>query len=178
MHFEITSIDKCYVINHDIHLDERGKFSRIFSRDEFSLYGLHQDFPQLNWSFNKSKFTLRGMHYQDEETNEHKIITCIAGQIQLVMIDLRKNSRSYLSIISMVLNYNDTKSIFIPCGVATGWLTLKNQTSILYQMGSNYNPSRSKNFSYKDPLLNFPWLENPKIISKKDEGAENYCVSS
>jgi dTDP-4-dehydrorhamnose 3,5-epimerase len=152
--------------------DARGKFSRIYSKEFFPKLKKQFVFKQVNLSSNPKKYTLRGMHYQSKSSGEHKFIICVSGSIQLVLFDTRRKSKTYLKTISFSMDSNSEFGVFVPAGVATGWITLKNETNILYLMGANYDASLSKNFNYCDPLLRDVWKHKAKIISKKDKNAK------
>lgn len=154
--------------------DQRGKFRRIYTKDYFKSFGATLKFKQINLSVNPRKYTLRGMHYQCKSSGEHKYIICVSGKIQLVLMDTRKYSNTYLQSLSCFMDAESDFGIFIPAGVATGWITLQSQTKILYIMGADYDATLSKNFSYKDPLIKNLWVTKPKVISVKDKDAPHF----
>lgn len=149
------------------HVDNRGKFVRYFSKDLFKRINFNN--VQSNLSYNKLSRTLRGFHMQKKPYEEDKIITCVNGKIFFVVVDLRKNSQSYLNNYSSILDDKKNISIFVPKGIATAWITLKNNTIINYLMSEYYKPEYAINFNYKDPKFNIKWPCAPKVISKKDK---------
>ena len=96
MIFTETKIKGVYIIEPELLTDERGFFARSFCKDEFQKHGLETDIVQCNISYNKKKGTLRGMHYQVPPFEEAKIVSCTKGSIYDVVVDLRKDSPTYL----------------------------------------------------------------------------------
>ena len=91
-----TPLENAYVIEHEPFQDQRGLFARIFCKKELASIGLVKDIVQVNYSITLKKGTIRGMHYQEPPVAEIKIIKCIKGKIFDVIVDLRKNSPTFL----------------------------------------------------------------------------------
>jgi dTDP-4-dehydrorhamnose 3,5-epimerase len=168
MRFDPTDIDGVILITPDTHADERGSFSRLYCAQEFAKAGLVFDAPQINLSRNTSARTLRGMHYQDPPFAEAKLVRVMRGSVHDVVIDLRKESRSFLSWISVTLDSVDGRSLFIPEGCAHGFLTLEADTDVLYQMGRAYTPGHAKGVRYDDRAFDIKWPAAPLVISDAD----------
>ena len=167
MKFIKQKINGVYLINHEGFEDSRGFFSRMYCK---KLYEKLKFNPvQTNISYNKKKSTLRGFHYQISKSSEKKLVSCIKGKIYDIVIDLRKNSKTFKKWISFELNANSLESIFIPPGCANAFLTLKNETIVFYHTSNFYNHSSERGLRYNDPSLNLKWPTKIKIISKKDK---------
>ena len=123
---------------------------------------------QTNIAQNKKKHTLRGFHYYPPPNEENKIISCIKGSFYNIVLDLRKKSSTCYKWQSFKINENDYKSIFIPKGCANAYLTLKDNTWILYYHSDIYNTKKDSVINYKDPYFKFQWPFKPKVISEKD----------
>lgn len=147
--------------------DERGQFFRFYCKDTFSQF-TDKEFIQQNHSVNAKKGTLRGMHYQLPPFSEQKLVRCIRGSIQDVFVDLRKNSPTFLSWGSVVLDERKPSVLFLPEGIAHGFLTLEDDTQILYQHSENYMPQSEAGLRFDDPALNIEWMIRPTIVSKRD----------
>jgi dTDP-4-dehydrorhamnose 3,5-epimerase len=151
-----------YNKNHDI----RGGFSKIFDQDlqkKLNIKKLHQ----VNLSYNIKKGTLRGFHYQKYPFQEEKIIKCLSGRIFDVVIDLRKNSKTFMNYFSTKLN-SGNKMLFIPRGFAHAFQTLEDNTTIMYLHGNKYNPKYQNGIVYNSNEFNIKWPINKKIISLRD----------
>lgn len=168
MIFIKTEIEGLFIIKAEKKYDERGFFARTFCINEFTLNNLNTQYVQCSVSFNKQKGTLRGMHYQVFPYEEEKIVTCIKGKIYDVVLDLRKDSKTFNKWFGIVLEENEHTSLYIPKGLAHGFLTLENNTEILYQISNYYNPEYSRGIRYDDPLFNIKWPREINIISEKD----------
>ena len=161
-----TKFKKLFIIIKKPFADKRGFFIRDFCSKE--LKKIRFSIKQINISFNKKNFTLRGFHYQQKPYEEDKIITCISGKILNVCIDLRKKSKTYLKIFKKYLSDNNYQSLHIPAGFANAYLTLKPNTKILYYMSKYYKRKFGKGIRFDDPLFKISWPQKPKVISKKD----------
>ena len=168
MNFRELAIKDAYLITPDIHSDKRGNFNRSFCQKEFKKNGIEKDIAQGNISENPSKHTLRGFHYQVKPHEESKTISCITGSIFNVIIDLRKESSTFLKYISLSISSKSKQSIFVPKGCANGWITLENNTIIHYYMGSFYKPGFDKGIKFNDNFFKIKWPYQPKVISEKD----------
>lgn len=161
-----TNIDKCYKIITAPKKDNRGYFLRSFCSDE--LKKLKFNIKQINISFNKDAGTLRGFHYQKLPSREDKIISCIKGEIFNVIYDLRSNSKTFKKLFTIKLKENDFNLMYIPAGCANCFVTLKNNTKIIYYMNDNYKPKKNYGFNYNSEEIKIKWPIKIKKISKTD----------
>ncbi|OGJ87031.1 MAG: dTDP-4-dehydrorhamnose 3,5-epimerase [Candidatus Raymondbacteria bacterium RifOxyA12_full_50_37] len=168
MVFEKTPLAGAWVIKPDLKTDERGYFARTFCEKEFAAHGLQTYFPQSNTSFNMLKGTLRGMHYQAAPHEEVKIVRCTRGAIYDVILDLRSGSATNGKWYAVELTENNGVSIYIPKGMAHGFITLVANTEVLYMMGEFFYPDCSRGVRWNEPLVNIKWPIRPEIISHAD----------
>jgi dTDP-4-dehydrorhamnose 3,5-epimerase len=172
MIFKETKLKGAYIIEPEKLEDDRGFFARTFCKNEFKKNNLNFEIVQTNTSYNKFKGTLRGMHYQSEPKAETKLLTCTKGAIYDVIVDLRKDSSTYLNWTGVELSEENKLFLFIPKGFAQGFQTLKDNTEIFYYMDEFYSPEHANGIRYNDPKLNIKWpIENP-ILSEKDKNWE------
>jgi dTDP-4-dehydrorhamnose 3,5-epimerase len=148
------------------HTDSRGEFIRIF--DERKKAQSNQNIKQVNISRNPKKHTLRGLHFQVDKETEHKVLYLNTGEIFLVVIDLREKSATHLEKFELLLNCKQNKSIFIPAGCATGWLSMEESTEIVYLMFDRFEDCVYSGIRYNDPVFNISWPAKPLEISEKD----------
>jgi len=169
MKFIETKIKGLYVIEPELKIDKRGYFTRIFCKKEFARIGFNFKIVQVNRSLNLKKGTLRGMHFQKPPKAEDKIVQCLKGAIYDVAIDLRKNSPSYGQWLAIELNEENKKMFFIPKGFAHGFLSLADNSEVLYFMSEFYSPEYESGVRWDDPFFNIKWpIKNP-ILSEKDK---------
>ena len=163
-----TKLQGVYVIKIEKLEDERGFFAQTWDKEFFKSNGLNADLVQCNISFNKKKGTVRGLHYQIPPYEEAKLVRCTHGKVFEVMIDLRKNSKTFLQWDSVELDSKDYKMLFVPEGFALGLQTLEDNTEVHYQMSQSYNPKYSKGIIWNDKTLKIDWPLNPSVISEND----------
>ena len=170
MIFIESKLKGAYLINIEKNKDDRGWFARSFCKKEFEGHTLEFDIVQCSISHNKQKGTLRGMHYQNPPYEEHKIISCIKGSIYDVIIDLRKESETYLKWESFNLTEENKSMLYVPKGFAHGFLTLQDDTDVYYQMSEYYHPECVNGLRWNDKVINITWPNfNHPVISKADE---------
>jgi len=157
-----------FLIELEPHADERGFFSRTFAETELGEAGLHTHFPQGNVSWNAAKHTLRGMHYQAAPHGEVKIVSCTAGAIFDVAVDLRAGSPTRFGWLGIELTASTRNQLYIPAGFAHGFLTLEQGTEVSYRMGTAYVPELARGFRYDDALIGIAWPAPPAVISDRD----------
>lgn len=169
MKFKEAKLKGLYVIEPEIHLDERGYFARVFCKQELSKIGINFNIAQINRSLNKKQGTIRGMHFQKSPKAEDKIIQCIKGKIYDVAIDLRQDSPTYGEWFVEELSEENKKMFLIPKGFAHGFQTLTDSCEILYFMSEFYSPQYESGVRWNDPFFNIKWpIKNP-ILSEKDK---------
>jgi dTDP-4-dehydrorhamnose 3,5-epimerase len=168
MRFEPTALGGAWVIELDRHVDERGAFARAFCESEFASIGLPTRFPQCNLSFNTRAGTLRGMHVNVAEHLESKLIRCVRGSIYDVIVDLRDGSPTERQWAAVELSADNGRALFAPTGFAHGFLTLEDNTDVLYHMGDVYHPDAARGFRWNDPCFGVRWPFGPTVISTRD----------
>jgi dTDP-4-dehydrorhamnose 3,5-epimerase len=170
MRIEATSLPGVYILERQPFADERGSFTRIFCQRELEDAGLCGNIAQANLSTNVKKATLRGLHSQEGSAMEDKIVTCLAGSIFDVCVDVRINSPSFGCWVGATLSEDNGLGLYVPKGFAHGYLTLTDNASVLYFVTQFYAPGSEKGYRYDEPKFNIKWpLLPPYHISTKDE---------
>ena len=167
MIFQKQQIDGVFLMEAQLYRDERGLFRRHYCENELKENGVEFSVKQGNISENIKKLTLRGFHYQKVPSKESKIISCISGSIYNVIIDLRKDSSTFLKWQAFNLSASGRESLYIPVGCANTFLTLEDDTRVHYYMNDFFS-SDSLGFRYNDPFFNIPWPYQPVMISQRD----------
>ena len=168
MVFEKTSLEGLYLVKANLLNDERGLFARTFCKKEFAKIGFNKDFIQFNHSFNLNKGTLRGMHFQLPPFSEAKLIRCVQGKVWDVAVDLRQESSTYLQYFGIELSKDNMLSVLIPEGFAHGFLTLEDNSALIYHHTEYYRPNVDSGILYNDPSIRINWPIPISIISQKD----------
>ena len=173
MKFFKTDLKGVFLIESEPYYDERGYFYRSFCLNQFKKEVKLSRLVQSNFSFNYKKGTIRGMHYQEQPFEEEKIVHCIQGAIFDVVVDLRKESSTYLKWQYFELN-DKKKLLYIPKGCAHGFQTLEDSTLICYQMSQFYCSEKSKGIRWNDVFFNIKWPLPVSIISEKDRSYQDF----
>jgi dTDP-4-dehydrorhamnose 3,5-epimerase len=169
MRFHPTRLPGAYLVEPEPHIDDRGSFARTFCAREFRDQGLAQSFVQCNLSWNATKGTLRGLHYQRPPAPEAKLVRCTAGSVWDVIVDLRPDSPTYLQHVGVELLAGNRLALYIPEMFAHGFQTLDNGTEIFYQMTAFYAPDLAAGVRHNDPRLRIDWPLPVSSISEKDQ---------
>ena len=160
-----TLIEGVFVIENFNADDNRGSFIKTVNEDEFIKNGLSCDFREQYYSIS-NKDVVRGMHFQLPPCNHAKLVHVIKGKVLDVILDIRKESKTYGKAISIELNSEERKSVYIPSGCAHGFKSLEDDTVMLYNVTTVYNKDADCGILWDS--LDFDWdVENP-IISARD----------
>ncbi len=168
-HFHETDLAGSFVIEPILREDSRGWFFRSFDQAAFARIGLQTEWLQVNHSYTRKKGTIRGLHFQYPPCSEIKLLRCIAGSVQDVIIDLRQDSATFLEWISVELSAFNRKMLYIPQGFAHGFQTLEDDCELVYQHSVNYQPSSEGGISYNDRKISIEWMLPITEISERDE---------
>lgn len=153
----------------DLFQDQRGFFTRLFCKQEFSHYFPSFEVVQMNQSFNHHKGTVRGLHFQRPPHAEAKWIRVLKGKIFDVILDLRKSSSTFLKVFTTELNEDDGKMLFIPQGCAHGFQTMTDQSELLYLHTDYFAPHAEEGIRYNDPFFKIDWPLSVTNISERDQ---------
>jgi dTDP-4-dehydrorhamnose 3,5-epimerase len=168
MIFTQTALAGAFVIDLDRREDSRGYFARAFCQNEFVEHGLKPTIAQANVAFNNVAGTLRGMHFQFPPRAETKIVRCTRGAILDIIVDLRPESSTYLESVSVELNEENGRALYVPERFAHGYQTLVDSTETSYQVGEFYAPETEGGLAYDDRRLGLSWPLPVAVISEKD----------
>lgn len=141
---------------------------------EFEAHGLNPRLAQCSISFNARRGTLRGLHLQVPPYAEAKLVRCTKGAIYDVVVDLRPQSPTYLQWIGVTLTATNRAMVYIPEGCAHGFLTLEEQSEVLYQMSEFYHPESARGVRWNDPAFRVAWPFAPEIISERDRAYPDF----
>lgn len=152
--------------------DERGYFMRFYDRKIFAEHDIPTLWEQESISFNRDKNTLRGLHFQNPPFVESKFVRVVRGAILDVIVDLRKDSKTYGEWEMLELSEKNATAVFIPKGFAHGFRTIDDDTFIEYKIDVPYRESSADGIVWNDKDLAINWnVENP-TISERDSGLQ------
>ena len=164
-----TKLNGVYILEPQVFGDERGWFMETYSK--IKTPEISCDFVQDNHSYSKEKGILRGIHFQNGEHAQAKLVRCVRGAVLDVAVDLRKGSSTYKQWVAVELSAENKKQFFIPRGFGHGFLTLTDDVEFVYKTDNYYNYESDRSVLWCDTEINVDWnVENP-IISEKDAKA-------
>ena len=164
-----TELPGAFVVETEPIEDERGWFVRIYDQGEFEDRGLASRFVQSSIAFNKEWGTLRGLHYQAEPHAEAKLVRCVRGAVHDVIVDLRPASSTFKRWAAVELSAAGGELLYVPEGVAHGYLTLEDETETLYLISAAYAPEAARGVRWDDPAFGIEWPHDPRVMSEKDK---------
>ncbi len=177
MIFTETKLKGAYIIEIKQLSDERGFFGRSWCKREMEEHGLNGNVVQANTSLSKLKGTMRGMHYQKHPYEETKFLRCTKGAIYDVIVDLRKDSPTFLQWIGVELTEDNYKMIYVPEKFAHGFVTLTDNSEVTYLVTQFYTPGAEAGLRYNDEKLNIQWPVPVKVVSEKDKTHPDFDIS-
>lgn len=168
MRFATTGIPGVTIIEVERHDDDRGSFARIFCADEFAEQNLELPIRQAAISANRRRATLRGLHFIPEEQGEAKLVRCIRGRVFDVAVDVRPQSSTFGRHVAVELSANRQNALYLPRGVAHGFITLEDDSDILYQFSQPHRSGIERGVRWDDPDVGIDWPIAPAVISERD----------
>jgi dTDP-4-dehydrorhamnose 3,5-epimerase len=168
MWIEPAAVVGVMLVSVEPHVDDRGLFARTYDAATFAAAGLPVNWPQCNVSWNRSRGTLRGMHYQRAPFEEPKLVRCTAGRIFDVAIDLRSGSPTYCRWVGVELSRERRNALLVPAGCAHGFLTLEDEAEVFYMMGEVFHPEAAAGVRWNDPAFGIEWPLAPTTMADRD----------
>jgi dTDP-4-dehydrorhamnose 3,5-epimerase len=169
MYFTKTKIDGAVIVDLDKKGDERGYFARAWCAREFEEHGLPSRIAQINLSANAEKGTLRGFHFQYPPASESKFFRCVHGAIYVVVIDLRPESATFGDHVGVELTAESGRAFTTPPRCGTGYISLTDDTLLIYPMGDFYAPGTDDGVAWDDPFFGVEWPMPPTVMSDRDK---------
>jgi dTDP-4-dehydrorhamnose 3,5-epimerase len=166
MRFVATDLVGVMIVEPELRHDNRGFFTRLNCEEEFAVAGIPFSACQTSLSRNITRHTLRGMHASIEP--EAKLVRCTRGEILDVVFDIRRDSPTFGRSFCIALDAESARALYVPAGMAHGFLTLAPQTDVLYQIDRLYRPGFDFGLRWNDPLFAFAWPDSPAVISERD----------
>ena len=168
MVFHNLELSGAYLIEPELHEDDRGFFSRIWCKEKFSKICETTQIYQINNSYNKKRGTLRGLHFQKPPNSEVKIVRCTKGSIWDVIVDIRVDSLTYGKWFGAELSSDNRLMMYVPKGFAHGLISLTDDSELIYFVSEPYTPESEGAIRWDDPFHGIQWPIDPIFISEKD----------
>jgi dTDP-4-dehydrorhamnose 3,5-epimerase len=166
-----TKFDDITIIRPTVFKDGRGFFLETYNRQEFAEIGICDEFVQDNVS-RSVKGVVRGLHYQTKNA-QGKLVRVLRGKIFDSVVDIRNGSPTYGQNLGIELTAQDPVMLYVPIGFAHGFMTLEDDTEVMYKVTDFYSPQYDAGVRWNDPDLSIPWpvrangISNP-VVSSKD----------
>jgi len=157
-----------WLVEHAPAADERGSFTEVWEREAFGRRGLFTTIDQASCAYNKNAGTLRGMHFQRAPFEQAKLVSCSAGAVYDVIVDLRPASPTFKHWRAFELHAHEPRALYIPAGFAHGYLTLREETTVDYLISGRYSPENSHGVRWNDPAFGIRWPAAPTVIAPRD----------
>lgn len=168
MKFQETRIPGAWIIDITPIPDHRGFFAMTWLPDELRQRGMNPALAQCNLAFNHRRGTLRGMHFQKAPYAQAKIIRTTRGALLDVIVDLREESPTFQQWDAVELTADNRRMLYMPEGIAHGYLTLADDTEAYYHASSAWVPAAESGVRWDDPAFQIEWPFEPSVISDKD----------
>ena len=171
MKLKNTDFDDAFILEPNIYNDSRGYFYESFNQEVFcNKVRQRINFVQDNHSLS-NKNVLRGLHYQKPPFEQAKLVRVISGKIYDVIVDIRKNSPNYRRWQSFILSSDNRLQLWIPRGFAHGFLSLEENTQVIYKTDNFYSNKSSLSIKYNDSDLQIEWpIDNPLLSANDKDG--------
>ena len=171
MKFTPTLFPEVILIEPAVFGDTRGFFYESYREDLFAKNGIRAHFVQDNHS-RSARGVLRALHFQVKPKEQAKLIRVISGEVFDVVVDIRRGSKTFGQYFHTFLSVENKKMLYVPAGLAHGFLALRDGTELLYKVSEPYSPKHERGILWNDPDIGIRWPElgsSPILLSEKDK---------
>jgi dTDP-4-dehydrorhamnose 3,5-epimerase len=174
---EKTSIPDVLIFTPRRFEDERGFFSEVYNKFTLREFGVDIEFVQDNHSLSRDKNVVRGLHYQSPPKAQDKLVRVGVGGILDFAVDIRKGSPTYGQWVGVELSAENGKQLLVPKGFLHGFVTISENTEVLYKCSDVYAPECDGSIYFADPDIGIDWQIDSAdaILSKKDAEAPGFA---
>lgn len=160
-----TALEGVFILELFHAQDQRGAFTKTFHSKDFENNGLNAIWRESYFSTNH-KGVIRGMHFQTPPQDHEKLVYCTRGKLMDVVVDLRTSSPTYGQHISIELSEDSATAVYIPKGMAHGFESLEDHTTMVYNVATVYHPENDQGILYNS--FNCEWHTKNPIVSQRD----------
>ena len=150
-------------------VDDRGWFEEVWSAARLAALGVSDDFVQDNLSLSLAAGTVRGLHFQRPPQAQAKLVRCVTGAVQDVVVDLRDGSPTLGQALMIRLDAETGDQLYVPTGFAHGFITLSADTRVAYKVSTPYAPQAEGGLAWNDPALGLDGFQvEGAVLSDRD----------
>ncbi len=171
MNVQKTSLPEVLIIESQVFGDNRGWFYESYNKEKMAEIGLDMEFIQDNHSLSVPRYTVRGIHFQNNPYAQSKLVRCVAGRILDFAVDLRKDSPNYKKWVTVELSAENKLQLFIPKGFGHGFITLEDNSQVCYKVDAPWSREHERSIVFNDPEIALSLPEGEYILSEKDRNA-------
>lgn len=164
-----TALPGVLMIEPRLFSDDRGFFMETYNRARFAEHGIPDEFVQDNQSRSRRK-VVRGLHFQ-EPNGQGKLLQVASGAIFDVAVDVRRGSPTFGKWFGLELSAHNHLQLWVPPGFAHGFLSLQDDTDVIYKCTTLYDPDSERSILWNDPAIGIEWPSGTPIISARDRAA-------
>jgi dTDP-4-dehydrorhamnose 3,5-epimerase len=161
-----TAIPGCLLLAAPRRGDERGWFQKVFHHADFAAAGLNTSWREEYLSLS-DRDVVRGMHFQLPPDDHEKVVTCVAGRVTDVVLDLRRDSPALGRHLTVELSGEEATSVYIPRGCAHGFVAREPGSILFYQVATEYSPERDTGIAWDS--FGFDWNVAHPVLSPRDQ---------
>jgi len=170
------SIRGLFLLESPVWGDDRGFFREWFKLADFAANGLDFHAQQANLSMSERN-VVRGLHYSLAPEGQAKVVTCVYGQLDDVIVDVRVGSPTFGEVVVVPLDAREERSVLLPAGVAHGFCVTSEQAALSYLLSSPFNAPLELEIDPFDEQINVAWsLSAEPIVSAKDLAAPSLAA--
>lgn len=156
------------VVDLQVHLDSRGWFAEAFNKNAWEKVGLDPTIDQINFSTSREAGTFRGLHYQADPYAQTKTVFCVRGRIVDIVVDVRRDSPTYLKSFKIELDPGIGTGIYVPPGFAHGWYSLEYDSQIMYLVKGAWSKEHERGLCFYDPALKLELPGPVRVVQDRD----------
>ncbi len=156
----------CYLIEARRFGDVRGDFTKVVHATTYRELGLHTEFPEVFYSSSRVG-VVRGLHFQVPPADHVKLVICVAGRVHDAVMDLRRGSPTYGQHYSVPLRADQPHLLYVPVGLAHGFLAVEEPALMLYFVSTEHSPEHDRGLRWDSAGIEWP-LERPAVVSDRD----------
>ena len=164
-----TELPDIALIEPEVHGDDRGFMVETFRAEPWRELGVDAEFVQENHS-RSSQGILRGIHFQTDP-GQAKLVRCARGRIWDVVVDLRRDSPTYMRWEGHELDDEAHRQLFVPVGFGHGFCVLSDTADVAYLLSSYYDPATEAGIAWDDPDVGIEWPVAEPVLSERDRTA-------
>lgn len=160
-----TDMAGCFEIHPKVHRDARGLLAKTFHATSFEALGMTTTWREIFYS-TSVRGVIRGLHFQLPPADQVKMVTCVAGAVMDIVVDLRSGSPTFGGFHTCILDGSEISGIFVPVGLAHGFAVLSDEAVVAYAVSSEHDPERDAGIRWDSvPGLRWP-IEVPKVSER------------